>query len=188
MSRYLAVLSVSAVLAGQLAGCGDDDGARSSSTPAPKSDAPAAKGTGYTVQPPEGFEDVKSRFEGSAIEIDLAYADKDSSGFATNVSVIREQPGGEFDLGDAMDAFTKQAEAQATEEGISEVEDLELDGVPAKTYAFRSRNEENGPVRQRQVITVKDDAVYTITWSAAAEEFDAQEATLDGMLASWRWS
>jgi hypothetical protein len=49
MVRILAALSVSAVLAGLLAGCGDDDDVGSASTPAPKSDAPAAEGTGYTI-------------------------------------------------------------------------------------------------------------------------------------------
>jgi len=188
MIRILAALSVSAVLAGLLAGCGGDDDVGSTSTPVPKSDAPAAEGTGYTVQPPEGFRDFTSRFDGSAVRVDLAYAEKAGSGLATNVVVIREQPGGEFTLDDVMDAFAKQAEAQAGDAGISEIEDRELDGVPARTYAFLRRDEENGRVRQRQVVAVKGDAVYTITWSVSADEFEAQEATLDAMLASWRWT
>ena len=32
--------------------------------------------------------------------------------------VIREQPGGKIALDDVMDTFTRQAEAQATDEGI----------------------------------------------------------------------
>ena len=35
---------------------------------------------------------------------------------------------------------------------------------------------------------MKDKAIYTITWSVSADEFEAQEATLDRMLESWRWS
>jgi hypothetical protein len=182
-----AALSVLAVVACLLAGCGGDDDAGSVSTPVPRSDAPAAEGTGYTVHPPAGFRDVTSSFDGSALRVDLAYAEEVSSGFATNVLVIREQPGGEFTLGDVVDTFAKQAEAQATDAGISAIEDRELDAVPAKTYSF-FRREQNGRVRQRQVVAVKDDAVYTITWSVSADEFDAQEATLDTMLASWRWT
>ena len=188
MARVVAALSVLAVM---LAGCGGDDGGgaeESASTPAPKSDAPTAKGTGYTLQPPEGFRDLRDKFEGSAIRVDLAYADKGGGGFATNIVVIREQPGGEFELQDAVDVFTKQAESQADDEGIGEVEDRELDGVEAKTWAFLRRGEDNGKVRQRQVVAVKDGAIYTITWSAAADEFEAQEATLDEILASWRWA
>jgi hypothetical protein len=188
MVRILAALSVSAVLAGLLPGCGDDDDVGSASTPAPKSDAPAAEGTGYTLQPPQGFRDLTSRFDGSAIRVDLAYAEAAGSGFATNVVVIREQPGGALTLDDVMDTFVGQAEAQATDAGISQIEDRELDGVPARTYAFLRRDQENGRVRQRQVVAVKDDAVYTITWSAPADEFQAEEATLDAMLASWRWT
>jgi len=184
MSRFLAALSVSAILAGLLGGCGGDDAA----APATTSSAPAAKGTDYTLQPPEGFRDVTSQFEGSAIRIDLAYAERVDSGFATNMIVIREQPGGRLELDNVMKSFTKQAEVQANDDGISETETRELDGVPARTYSFRSRNEENGPVRQRQVVAVKDGAVYTITWSVAADKFEAQEATLDRTLESWRWS
>jgi hypothetical protein len=187
MARVVVALSVLALM---LAGCGDDGGGEKSvSTPAPKSDAPAAEGTGYTLQPPGDFGDLSDKFEGSAIRVDLAYAEKGGGdGFATNLVVIRERPGGEFELEDAVDVFTKQAESQATDEGISEVEDRELDGVPAKSWAFQRRGEDNGRIRQRQVVAVKDGAIYTITWSVAADEFDAQEATLDEILASWRWT
>jgi hypothetical protein len=60
--------------------------------------------------------------------------------------------------------------------------------VEAKTWAFQSRSEDNGRIRQRQVVAVKDGAIYTITWSVAADAFEAQEATLDEILASWRWT
>ena len=43
-------------------------------------------------------------------------------------------------------------------------------------------------MRQRQVIAIRDDAVYTITWTASADEFEAEEATLDAILGSWRWT
>ena len=188
MTRAATALSVLALV---LAGCGGDDdggGGKSASTPAPKSDAAAAKGTGYTLTPPEGFRDLKDKFEGSAVRVDLAYAEQKGGDFATNIVVIREQPGGDFELGDAVDAFTKQAEAQADDNGIGEVEDRELDGVEAKTWAFQRRSDDASKVRQRQVVAVKDGAIYTITWSAAADEFEVQEATLDDILASWRWS
>jgi hypothetical protein len=190
VTRILAALSFLALLAGLLAGCGDDDDAGSTSTPAPKSDAPAVEGTGYTLKPPRGFRDVTSRFDGSAIRVDLVYADaaQAGSGFARNIVVIREQPGGEFTLDDVMPNFENQAELQATDEGISEIEDLELDGVPARTYSFLRRDESSGPVRQRQVIAIKDEAVYTITWTASADKFEAEEPTLDSILASWRWT
>ena len=185
MTRALAVLSV---LAGLLAGCGDDDKAQSTSTPAPKSDGPTAKGTGYTLQPPEEFRDLTSQFEGSAFRVDLAYAEKRGSGFARNIVVIRETPGGKVALDDVVATFEKQAVAQADGAGVSEIEDRELDGTPAKTYSYQRREKENGKVRQRQVVAVKDDAIYTITWSVAADDFEAQEATLDAILDTWRWS
>jgi hypothetical protein len=186
MTRVVAAL---AVLALMLGGCGGDGGdPERASTPPPKSDTAGAEGTGYTLQPPEGYRDLSDRFEGSAVRVDLAYAEKPRGEFATNIVVIREQPGGDFDLGDAVKAFTQQAEAQAGDEGVSAVEDREIDGVEAKTWAFQSRSEDNGRIRQRQVVAVKDGAIYTITWSVAADAFEAQEATLDEILASWRWT
>ena len=188
MTRLRAALPVLATLGALLAGCGDDGGdSGSASAPAPKGATKSAEGTGYTVEAPKGFRDVTSTFDGSAYRIDLAVADPAAEGFATNFIVVRET-GGEVDLDEVMDVFTKQAEAQATDEGISEIEDRELDGVPARTYAFHRRAAKDGPVRQRQVVAVKDDAVYTITWSVPADDFEAQEATLDQMLESWRWS
>jgi len=43
-------------------------------------------------------------------------------------------------------------------------------------------------VRQRQVVAIKDRAVYTITWTVSADRFEAEEPTLDSILASWRWT
>jgi hypothetical protein len=112
--------------------------------------------------------------------VDLAYADPEATGFATNVVVIRETPEGDLDLDDVTAQFVGRVEdTLATDAGVGAVEDRELDGVPAKTYAFRSRQDENGPLRQRQVVAVEDDAIYTITWSMAADAFEEQEATLD---------
>ena len=104
---------------------------------------------------------------GLAFRVDLAYAEKRGSGFARNIVVIRETPGGK---------------------GLSEIEDRELDGTPAKTYSYQRREKENGKVRQRQVVAVSGDAIYIITWSVAADDFEAQQATLDAILDSWRWS
>jgi hypothetical protein len=60
--------------------------------------------------------------------------------------------------------------------------------VPAEAYAYLRRDEGNGRVRQREVVAVKGHGVYTITWSVSVDEFEAEEAALDAMLDSWRWS
>jgi hypothetical protein len=38
------------------------------------------------------------------------------------------------------------------------------------------------------VVAVKDGAIHTITWSVAAYQFEAEEETLDAVLATWRWT
>jgi len=183
MPRSLAALVVPAFLALLPAGCGDDD--ESSSGPVAKG---GVEGTGYSFTAPDGYRDVTGKLDGSAVRIDRAYADPEATGFATNVVVIRETPEGDLDLDDVTAQFVDQVEdTLATDAGVGAVEDRELDGVPAKTYAFRSRQDENGPLRQRQVVAVEDDAIYTITWSVAADAFEEQEATLDRVLESWRW-
>lgn len=146
------------------------------------------KGRATRFSRPRGFATSRAASTVPRSEPTLRTPKKTASGFGTNVVVIREQPGGEFTLDDVMDTFARQTEAQAADARISEIEDRELDGVPARTYAFLNRDEGNPRVRQRQVVAVKGDAVYTITWSVSADEFEAQEATLDAMLASWRWT
>ena len=144
MTRLRAALPVLATCGALLAGCGEDGDSRSASKAAPKSTAATAKGTGYTVQPPSGYRDVTSTFDGSAYRIDLAVADKGAKGFATNFIVVREEPRGDFDLNDVM---------------------------------------EPAPGRRREGQGHLHDHVERLS-----RRVRAQEATLDRMLESWRWS
>src|SRR6185312_10559860 len=131
----------------------------------------AVDGTGYSFVPPDKWRDASDAFEGSAIKIDLAYVEPEpEGGFGNNVNVIRETPNGlDADrLDDYGDEFRRQASTQASEAGLSETEKTELDGEPALTWDFDSASADP-KVHLKQVVTIHDDALYTITWSARAD-------------------
>jgi hypothetical protein len=151
----------------------------------------AIEGTGYSFVPPDGWRDAAEAFEGSAIRVDAAYAEPEpQDGFANNVNVIRESPEG-LDpdrLDDYVQEFRKQAGTLATDAGLTETEETELDGEPARTYTYESREPEQPRIRQQQVVVIHEDAIYTLTWSARRDTFEQSQAQLQRLLDSWRWS
>jgi hypothetical protein len=187
-------LLVGALLFG---GCGEDDeepqsgGQQQEQQQEPEQQEGAVEGTGYSFVPPDGWRDASQFFEGSAIKVDTAYAESEAEGgFATNVNVIRETPQGlEADRFDAyVEEFRKQASALATDAGLSAIEELELDGEPARTWDYESRQRPQARLRQQQVVALHGDGLYTITWSARGDAFEESQADLDRLLDSWRWT
>ena len=187
---------VGALLAGGCGGDDDDEEPQSGSTqqqeqeqqPPPEG---SVEGTGYSFVPPEGWRDIADQFEGSAIKIDAAYAEPDpEQGFANNINVIREAPQGldadRFD--DYIEQFRQQAGTQANEAGLSETEELELDGEPARSWEYESARPDSPKINQKQVVAIKDDGLYTITWTARGDVFEESKADLQSVLDSWRWS
>jgi hypothetical protein len=112
------------------------------------------------------------------------------SGFANNVNVIRETPPGlDADRFEAyVQEFRRQAGSLATDAGLSAIEEIELDGEPARTWSYESRQREDTRIRQQQVVAIQGDALYTITWSARSDTFEESRAELQRLLDSWRWS
>ena len=182
MSRLL--LSICLVLALTVAGCGGDDKSGGGGGGGGKGNL---KGTGYTAQIPDGWEDAKDRAETGAINFDAVIADEPQDDFATNINVIRETPPGDPSLDQVTEAFEGQAGSLADDDGLSDTEDRELGGHPARTYTYIIEREDPPKVRQRQVFTVRDGAVYTITFSALDKSFAAEEKAFDGFLESWEW-
>ena len=186
MRRLLATMMLLAALTA--GGCGGDDAAPERGGPPQQG---AVEGTGYSFTPPDGWEDAAELFEGSAIRVDTAYAESEPrAGFASSVNVIRETPPkldpDRFD--EFAAAMTLQVEPQATDAGLSPIDELELDGAPARTWMFERRVVERPRVRQQQVVAIHDEALYTITWTARNAAFERSRADLEAMLDSWRWS
>ena len=88
----------------------------------------------------------------------------------------------------ARSEFRRQAGTQASEAGLSETEELELDGEPARTWEYEAARNEEPKINQKQVVVTKDDALYTITWTARQDAFEESKSDFQGMLDSWRWS
>ena len=180
MPRLLLIM-IAVLSAVAIAGCGEEE---KSAGGGGSGGGSGESGTGYTVEIPEGWTDQTKTADGSAVKVDRIWAGKPKGDFATNIVVIRETPAGSPSLDQVMEAFKSQVEPLADDQGLGTVEETELDGEPARTYAYKMDKKE---VRQRQVVSVKDDAVYTITFSAAAGEFEAEEASFDAFRDSWRW-
>ena len=176
-------LLVGALLAG---GCWGDDEQQQLQQP-----AEAVEGTGYSFVPPEEWRDGSEAFEGSAIRVDVFYAEPEpQDGFANNVNVIRETPNG-FDadrFDDYVTVLRKQAGTFATDAGLSAIEELELDGEPARTWTYEAREREPPRTRGQQVATTDGEALYTITWTARHDTFEESQAEFRRLLDSWRWS
>ena len=178
-----------------IAGCGGDSGDSGSSgdkaTATPNAERTAAAGetgTGYRFDVPEGWSDRTKDFSGTAVKVDRAFVGPRKGKFATNVVVIREVPTSRLTLDQVIEQFKDQASSLADDKGISAIEDRELGGEKAKTYTYILRREAPPKVRQRQVVAVVDDAVYTITFSVADAAFADDEQIFNDLLASWRWS
>lgn len=197
MSTRLAALLAAMLLA--LAGCGgsdDDDGGAAGTTTAQETTAADGEGggasgdrvsgEGYSFAVPEGWTDETEQFSGSAVNIDLAVAAESADGFASNINVIRETPPGDPSLDDVVSTFREQLESVIARD-ISDAMDSELDGDEAKTYTYAIGAEEGPARRGRQVVTLHDGAVYTITFTSLDDAFAADEAAFQAALDSWTW-
>lgn len=188
MRRVVTIgLLVGALLAG---GCGGDDGDEPQNGVQPRPEG-SVEGTGYSFVPPDGWRDVSELIEGSAVRVDTAYAEpQPEGGFATNVNVIRETPpsldADRFD--DYVRQLSDQARLLATDAGLSAIEETRLDGEPARTWSYESRQRQQQPIRQQQVVAIHEDGLYTVTWSARRDTFEQSRAELQRVLDSWRWS
>jgi len=147
------------------------------------------RGTGYALELPNSWVDEAEEVKGSAVKADLAYADPTGKLPHKNIVVVRETPKGitEAALGQVDKVFRGQATALATSAGVSPTQDRTLAGAKAKTYTYVLR-QAGGVMRQRQVFTIHDGAVYTISWTAPARSFESTIPLLEKVLASWRWT
>jgi hypothetical protein len=195
------VPSVAAVLALTVAGCGSDDdtastGASSASTAAtpsastsaaaPAGDTKQVSGTGFRTTVPKDWRNLSKAAEGTAVRIDLLYG-ATGGGFANNVVVTRENPdvvAGKT-AGDLADQVREQAARTVGAETPKADEPTTLDGEEAARWTLR-RKAGDQSLAQRQLIAVHDDALYTVTLSAPADDDEAQ-GQLDTIVAGWHW-
>jgi hypothetical protein len=198
------------VVALAIAGCGSDDGGdtaastkatpstastpKATSTPSTAADpasAPAGtkavSGSGYRTTVPERWRDLTKTFQGSAIKVDRVYGAADDSAFPPNLVIIRETP--QAIKGKDVGEIADQVRTQAASAVGADVPDAEapttLAGEDAERWTLR-RDAGGQAIAQRQLVAMHDDALYTLTLSAAADD-EAAQGVFDDVVAGWDW-
>lgn len=144
-------------------------------------------GDGYTFAKPEGWNDITSSYEDSAIRIDNAVqAQADSpAGAGTNINVIREAPEGLPDLQTLAPQLAQQLKTVAQVEP-EPLDPIELDGEPAIGHTATGSSPQ-GKLTFVQRFTIHDGALYSITLTSDPKSAKGARKALDGVLASWTW-
>ena len=165
-------------------------------------------GSGYSYAVPEDWNDRTEESE-DVPELELAGIGPDTlvigarhDGFATNVNVVREPgiPEG-VTAGDyadiALAALRDPASSgfppevtEAIEEmevrELSETGNSELAGERGATWQYGSTREGRA-LRVRQLVAVRSNAAYTLTYTAAQESFEDDLPAFEEIVESWRW-
>ena len=167
MRRRLTIVLVAAAVAP--AGCGGGDDA--TSQPPPRAPAVAAAtgpevtpGNSYSLRLAGGWRDATG--SGAPLGSELVLVGPENGGFAANVNVIREDA-----RGAGLDRVQEVFRGYVGGLGGRERRDTQpppLDGAAARGQQFL-RRDRDVDVLQRQVFTIHDGAVYTITFAAARD-------------------
>ncbi|CAB4923644.1 unannotated protein [freshwater metagenome] len=211
MRVHPSVPAAAAILALTLGGCGSDDEEPTASTPggttatqgagAPTTTDGTADsggtaadggteitGTGYRTVVPTGWKDASAQTAGTAIRIDRTYAGPPKDGFAANVVIIRENPPS------LKGVKIEDVEKQLREQGAGVLgapvpdaeEPLSLDGEDAVRWTLR-RSQGGRQLVQRQLASIHDDQLFTVTLSSTAEDDGDGEANLRSLVDGWKW-
>jgi hypothetical protein len=178
--------SIALVVAGGGCGSNQEPATGGGSATAPAAAGERLEGTGYTIAVPDGWSDRTREFSGTAVNVDAAVAAAPEDGFASNVNVLRETPTGEPSLQDVVSTFREQLATVGADE-VSDASDAQLDGEPARTYTYELAPEGEDARRGRQVVTVRDGAVYTVTYTALGPSFEEDADAFTALLDSWSW-
>ena len=139
---------------------------------------------GYTVVPPEGWEDVTREVAAtSTAEFDVAYGGPELDGVRVNLNIARRDAG----RAPVLEALVRDGRREVGEIGGREIRftppvPATVGGERALRYDFTT----NGR-RVRQVGTVHGRDYYVVTLTAADSAFGRAVPALDALLRSWRW-
>ena len=172
------------------AGCGSDDdeeGSGGDGGGASTSQVGEEQGSSYSLDLPSGWREAKDEAQKAveAINFDSFYAKERRDGFATNVNVIRERVPEGTGLESLEPTYNRQLRGSGATD-ISEPRDRELDGEPAvvRDYSIAA---EGRKLAGQQLATLHDGRLYTVTFTARRDAFDADQPEFEEILDSWRW-
>jgi hypothetical protein len=176
-----------ALLAVLAASCGADDSPTATSIPS-TTVAPATttgqilSGTGYRLSLPIGWSDRTAAARNAGFKPDLVAR---KSGSYTHVDVILERNRG-WTLVDYA-AAGRQVAVSQLQARLGPVQQRSIAGAPAIGYEF-TYSQDGRPVHSRQLNCFKGDNAYVITFTAYQQDFTADRAALDQILATWVWT
>jgi hypothetical protein len=193
----LVALALALALAVAMAACGVDGGSTDT-----------VNGGGYSYAVPEDWDDRTEESE-DVPELELAGYRPDTlvigerrEGFTTNVNVIREPglpddvtPGDYAEIAlaalrDPASSGFPQEVIEAIEEqdvrAVSETGTTELAGERGASWQYDSTRDGRA-LRVRQVVAVRSNAAYTLTYTAAQESFEEDLPAFEEIVESWRW-
>jgi hypothetical protein len=196
--RVTIAAALLSVLAAACGGGGDGNGGGEPQATAPAgTEAPATSGdqaaagdtvtgTGYSFTRPDGWSDATAQAKGIDQRVDVAVAGKVTSRFATNANVV-VGPAQGHSLDDYVGAARQQLQAAVKADLVGDAEQLTVADAPAASYEYEF-DQSGTPVHARQVIVVRDDKAYVVTFSAHADAFDDDIGDLDTIVESWAWA
>ena len=162
-----------------LSGCGGDDGSSGGKD--------TVSGSGYSVELPTGWSDSTDEAEDveTPVRFDRVLSKKSQDGFATNVNVVRERAPEGITLDQVEEQFRRQIEGLGAT-NLTPPEEIEVDGegAVARNYTLKGSGK---TVRGRQIFSVHDDRVFTVSFTSLPERFEAERAEFQEILDSWRW-
>jgi hypothetical protein len=178
---------LAALIVGGCGGGDDDGGGGGGSSQEPK--GTEAKGSVYSVRLPEGWSDRTddSSNEDIPIRFDRVFATKPADGFRTNVNVIRERKPERLELEEIAKVSQQQVQRAYGATDLDTPRSTTLGGEPSQTYAY-SLQGQGKRLRGEQVIAVKGDRIFYVTFTSLRSAFDGHHDEFEQILSSWKWN
>ena len=146
---------------------------------------------------PDGWTVAQQSGSGSGGIDTVITSDAASSDFQVNINVVRENDiPDNVEISQYVDAGLKQIQGDPSSFGLPADSTVELQGDPTPgtlagddslDYEILTKGQ-GIAASQRQVAAIHDGTAYTITLSAAENELDAENPTLDEIVSGWSWS
>lgn len=137
---------------------------------------------------PPGFKNGIAYVKNEPIAILYVAVGPRSSGFTTNINVIREPSHGLTDINTITQAELSTLKGLQPPAHQISSQRLTVGGDPARTLDYLKSTATRVPVHARQVFVEHGGWIYTITYSARPTSYSASLRALTQMLSSWRWT
>lgn len=155
----------------------------------PPRNAARLEGTGYSLEIPDGWEDITADLLAQNPRLDVALGETKFTGFRTNLNVVRTS-GYTATIEENRPAIRREAAAELrsiTKTMVRSLADRSVAGEAAigQTSTFVSSGTS---VTFQQYVVVHERAAYTVTMTFATQDRAPAESLLASILSSWQWA